>query len=166
MSDGGSSEGRRLRIGVVTYLNARPLTWCLSHTAAGMELVFDLPSRLADGLAAAQFEVALIPTIEYFRLPGAAVVSDACISTEGPVKSVKLYGRVPAGQVRGAHLEGDGVAAGDGDGVCANASSGILDAATPAIPSAGSAFTKVRRSTSVLFVLLAFFFFIKFLSQT
>ena len=100
-----AGHGGKLRIGVVTYLNARPLTSCLAQLAPDAELVVDLPSRLADGLAAGQLDVALIPSVEYFRHPGYVVVSDACVACDGPVRSVKLYGRVPVAQIHTLALD-------------------------------------------------------------
>lgn len=97
--------GQQLRIGVVTYLNARPLTFRLSQLAPNAQLVVDLPSRLADGLAAGELDVALIPSVEFFRHPGYVVVSDACVACDGPVRSVKLYGRVPVSQIRRLALD-------------------------------------------------------------
>jgi len=94
-----------IRVGAVTYLNAQPLTFCLERLAPDVELTIDLPSRLADGLATGRFDVAMIPSIEYFRNPGYIIVSDACISCDGPVKSVKLYGRVPIEQVHTLALD-------------------------------------------------------------
>lgn len=96
---------QRLRIGVVTYLNTRPLTFCLPQLAPDAELVVDLPSRLADSLGAGRLDVAVIPSVEYFRHPGYVIVSDACVACDGPVRSVKLYGRVPVSQIRTLALD-------------------------------------------------------------
>lgn len=82
---------RGLVVGAVSYLNTRPLVHGLG--GRGLTLRFDLPSRLADGLAAGSLDVALIPTIELFRGNGYSVVSDACIGCRGPVMSVKLFFR-------------------------------------------------------------------------
>jgi len=98
-------DGRPIRIGAVTYLNSRPLTDALARYLPGAKLIWDLPSRLADQLAAEQLDVALIPSFEYFRHRSFRVVSDACVACEGPVRSVKLFGRVPAGQVRTLALD-------------------------------------------------------------
>jgi len=80
-----------LRVGAVEYLNTRPLVHGLA--AAGVEVRYDLPSRLADRLAAGGLDVALVPVIEVFRGDGYRVVSDACIGCRGPVMSVKLFFR-------------------------------------------------------------------------
>jgi len=86
-----------LRVGAVKYLNTRPLVHGLA--AAGVRLEFDLPSRLADRLAAGSLDVALIPSIEMFRAPSKTIISDACIACRGPVMSVKLFLRTQPGRV-------------------------------------------------------------------
>jgi len=95
----------RLRVGAVRYLNARPLTFALERFLPEAEIVVDLPSRLADRLAAGRLDVALIPSIEAFRQEGVAIVSDACIACDGPVWSVKLYGRVPPERIGSLALD-------------------------------------------------------------
>ena len=99
------SERDGLRLGAVSYLNARPLTFCLERHAKDFQVTVDLPSRLADGLAAARLDVALAPSIEYLRNPGYSIVSDACVSCDGPVRSVKLYSRVPVRRIRTLALD-------------------------------------------------------------
>jgi chorismate dehydratase len=88
--------GPALRVGAVQYLNTKPLVHGLA--AAGIEVVYDLPSRLADRLADRRLDVALIPTVEVFR-GGHRIVSDACIGCRGPVMSVKLFFRTAPGRV-------------------------------------------------------------------
>ncbi len=56
-----------VRIGAVNYLNSKPLVCGLEALAPEVRLSFDLPSRLADSLAAGRLDVALIPTVEFFR---------------------------------------------------------------------------------------------------
>jgi len=58
---------RPIRVGAVNYLNTKPLIEGLSSFAPHAELHLDLPSRLADRLAAGDLDVGLIPVIEYFR---------------------------------------------------------------------------------------------------
>jgi len=94
-----------LRVGAVQYLNTRPLVHGLA--GRGVDLVYDLPSRLADRLAAGALDVALIPSIELFRGREYRVVSDACIGCRGPVMSVRLFFRTrPASVTRLAVDEG------------------------------------------------------------
>lgn len=88
---------RAPRVGAVQYLNTKPLVHGLA--ARGLQVVYDLPSRLADRLARRELDVALIPSIELFRGDGYRVVSDACIGCRGPVMSVKLFFRTPPERV-------------------------------------------------------------------
>ena len=94
-----------MRIGAVSYLNTKPLVYGLAELAPQHEILFDLPSRLADGLAAGALDVALIPTIESFQDPRYRVVSDACIACRGPVRSVKLFSRVRFEAIRTLALD-------------------------------------------------------------
>jgi chorismate dehydratase len=96
---------RLIRIGAVSYLNSRPLVLELGRLAPEAEVVVDLPSRLADGLAGGRLDVALIPSIEHFRQQGSQVVSDACVSCDGPVRSVMLYSRTPIERIRSLALD-------------------------------------------------------------
>jgi chorismate dehydratase len=100
-----STAGDRIRVGAVTYLNAKPLVAALAEVAPRAEIVIDHPSRLAEALAAGRLDVAMIPSIEYARHPGYTIVSDACIACDGPVRSVKLYGRVPVEDVHTLALD-------------------------------------------------------------
>ena len=58
-----------IRIGAVNYLNTKPLIFRLEQVLPRAEIVMDLPSRLADDLAAGRLDVALIPSIEYLGDP-------------------------------------------------------------------------------------------------
>lgn len=82
-----------MRIGAVNYLNSKPLVCGLEVGSPTDRLFFDLPSRLADSLAAGRLDVALVPLVEWLRNPGHVIVSDACVACRGPVLSVKLYFR-------------------------------------------------------------------------
>jgi chorismate dehydratase len=94
-----------MRIGAVNYLNSKPLVYGLEALAPQVRLSYDLPSRLADSLTAGRLDVALVPSVEFFRTPGSTVVSDACVACRGPVLSVKLHFRVPPGDVQRVALD-------------------------------------------------------------
>lgn len=94
-----------IRIGAVSYLNSKPLIEGLGELVPHAQLILDLPSRLADDLASGDLDVALIPSIEAFADPDYEIVSDACVATQGPVLSVKLYSRVPPGEIRRLALD-------------------------------------------------------------
>lgn len=99
------SNSEPLQIGAVSYLNSRPLIEGLEDLLPSATLVLDYPSRLADSLASGRLDVALIPSVEYFRRPGYEVISDACVAARGEVLSVKLYCRVHPGNIRRLALD-------------------------------------------------------------
>jgi chorismate dehydratase len=96
---------RPIRVGAVNYLNTKPLIEGLSSFAPHAELHLDLPSRLADRLAAGDLDVGLIPVIEYFRAGTYTVVPGVAIASRGPVLSVTLFSRVPWPQIRSVALD-------------------------------------------------------------
>ena len=98
-------EPAEVRLGAVSYLNSRPLVEDLEKLLPGSDIRLDYPSRLADSLGRRELDIALIPSIEYFRRPGYEIVSDACVAARGEVLSVKLYCRVHPGSIRRLALD-------------------------------------------------------------
>jgi chorismate dehydratase len=96
-----------LRIGAVSYVNTKPLIHTLQQRLGDRgRLTLDLPSRLADDLAAGRLDVALIPSVEYLRGgTNYEIVSDAVIACRGPVWSVRLLSRVPTPQIQTLALD-------------------------------------------------------------
>ncbi len=94
-----------VRIGAVNYLNTKPLICDLDQLAPEADLILDLPSRLADRLAAGELDVALIPVIEYFRAGTYSAVPNISIATRGPVLSVTLFSRKPWPEIRRVALD-------------------------------------------------------------
>ena len=94
-----------VRIGAVSYLNTKPLVYGLDQLLPDAEIIYDLPSRLADQLTAGQLDVALIPSIEYLQDPGYTIISDACIACRGPVYSVQLLSRKPIEEIKTLALD-------------------------------------------------------------
>jgi len=94
-----------LRVGAVNYLNTKPLIEGLTEFAPNVRLSLDLPSRLADQMAAGELDVGLIPVVEFFRAKNYSIVPGCSISSRGPVLSVTLFSRVPWDQIRSVSLD-------------------------------------------------------------
>ena len=96
-----------LRVGAVSYLNAKPLYHRLTEFAPEVVLEMDVPSRLADRLAAGSLDVALIPSVEYLRGAslGHEILPGFAIAAHGPVMSVKLFSRVPFRSIKRLALD-------------------------------------------------------------
>ena len=105
MAQSNPTDSRPLRVGAVNYLNTKPLIRGFQELAPHADLRMDLPSRLADTLAARRVDVALIPVVELLDRSDYRVVSDACIGCQGPVLSVKLFSRTQIQQIRSLALD-------------------------------------------------------------
>ena len=93
-----------LRVGTVPYLVGRPLDLGLVDEP-GIDLVYDVPARLVDGLRDGSLDVALVSSIELFRRPGYAYLADLAVSGRGYVSSVQVFLRRPAPEVRTIALD-------------------------------------------------------------
>ena len=81
----------RVRLGVVSYLNTRPLVEVLRTGAIDrdFELIYDVPSRCAERLHMGETDVALIPAVEIGRgRDPYRIVPNVGIISNGPVGSV------------------------------------------------------------------------------
>ncbi len=95
-----------LRISVVDFLNARPLTWGLLHAPPpGVEVSRDVPSVCAARLARGEADVGLIPSIEYQRIPELAVVPGLGIAASSEVRSVLLVSDVSRERITSVSLD-------------------------------------------------------------
>jgi chorismate dehydratase len=94
-------RGGAPRVAASSYLNTAPLIWSFARgpRRGEVELLTDTaPARCADMLARGQAEAALVPVIEYQRLPETAIVPGVCVGARREVQSVVLV-------TRGATLE-------------------------------------------------------------
>jgi chorismate dehydratase len=89
---------RAVRIGSVSYLNAKPLIYGLDE-AEDLRLTLDVPSRLLDGLRDRRFEVALLPVIDFQRLEGLRVLTSGGIGCDGPTLTVRIFSQVPISKI-------------------------------------------------------------------
>jgi chorismate dehydratase len=95
-----------IRISVVDFLNARPLTWGLLHEPPpGVAVSRDAPSVCAAKLASGEADVGLIPSIEYQRIPDLKVVPGLGIAAASEVRSVLLVSNVSRAKIRSVSLD-------------------------------------------------------------
>jgi chorismate dehydratase len=93
-----------IRIGAVSYLNARPLVEGLERSPA-FTVRYDLPSTCASLLHAGEIDLGLIPSIEYLRGGPYRLVPDCAVASDGPVASVAIFTSVPIERVRSIALD-------------------------------------------------------------
>ena len=94
------------KVGAVSFLNTKPLIYpLLQSSPPDVDLSLDYPSLLADKLQQRQLDVALIPTIEYFRQPNYRIIPNISISSKGAVRSILLFSQKPITDCRTVRLD-------------------------------------------------------------
>jgi chorismate dehydratase len=84
------------RMAASSYLNTAPLIWSFTYGSMqnSVELLTDsAPAVCGDMLANGDAEIALVPVIEYQRIPGILVVPNICVGSRTRVRSVVLATR-------------------------------------------------------------------------
>jgi chorismate dehydratase len=98
---------QKLRISIVQYLNTAPLVWGFTYGpfAGKYDLSFTVPSQCAEALRSGAADIAIIPAIEYQRIPGLAVLPDLAIASRNQVRSLLIVAKKPIEQVRSIALD-------------------------------------------------------------
>jgi chorismate dehydratase len=98
---------KSLRISIVQYLNTAPLVRGFTHgpLRGKYELSFTVPSQCAEALRSGAADVAIIPAIEYQRIPGTVILPNLSIASKKSVRSLLLVSRKPIEQVKRLALD-------------------------------------------------------------
>ena len=98
---------KKIKVGIVSYLNTRPLLYGLKlpPIANEIQLVEENPARLAELLIDDEIEVGLIPIAVIPQLEKYFICGDYCIATETEVASVCLFSEVPVNQIERVYLD-------------------------------------------------------------
>jgi chorismate dehydratase len=97
-----------MRIAASTYLNSAPLVY--SFTQGFLRRKYDFigdeaPSQCAEMLRTGLCEIALIPLIEFQRIPGLRIAPDIAVASKKRVRSVLIASRRPLEEVRTLTLD-------------------------------------------------------------
>ena len=86
-----------LKMAASTYLNSAPLVWSFLNGPRREEvsLIDAVPAQCAELLRQLDVEVALIPVIEYQRIPNISLISNVCVGSKTEVRSVLLVSKQP-----------------------------------------------------------------------
>lgn len=96
------------RIAASTYLNSAPLVYIFTEGPLKNDYIYlpDVaPSRCAAMLRDKECEIALIPVIEYQRIPNLSIIPNICVGAHHQVKSVLLASKVPIQHIKRVTLD-------------------------------------------------------------
>ena len=79
-----------MKVGAVPYLNGKPLVHGLDREP-GIELISDVPSKLAEMLRDREIAGGLVSVFACFENPSLEMVTGISISCDGPAESVRLF---------------------------------------------------------------------------
>jgi len=84
-----------LTVAASTYLNSAPLIWSFLHgpRREQLKLIDAVPAQCAQLLREAAVDVALIPVIEYQRIPNISLIANVCVGSKTEVRSVLLVSK-------------------------------------------------------------------------
>jgi len=97
-----------MRIAASTYLNSAPLVFSFTQGLLNKKYDFvgdESPSRCAEMLRSGECEIALIPVIEFQRIPGLRIIPEIAVASKNRVRSVLIASRRPLEEVRTLTLD-------------------------------------------------------------
>lgn len=101
------SQADRWRLGVVSYLNSRPLIAGLELDSR-IEIILDVPARLPGMLDRGEVDAALVPVIDLLDEDRDwRIISDACIGCDGETLTVRVFSRGSPQSIRRLLVDGD-----------------------------------------------------------
>ena len=104
---GDEMNGKKVRVGIVNYLNTKPLLYGLERPPVNsrIELVGDYPARVAAMLYNDEIDIGLVPVATLPGLGEYHVVGNYCIGAEGEIASVALFSEVPLPEIKKVYLD-------------------------------------------------------------
>ncbi|HEY6062129.1 MAG TPA: menaquinone biosynthesis protein [Chitinophagaceae bacterium] len=103
----GGAGGHKIRVGVVNYLNTKPLLYGLERPPIKdlIELKGNYPAKVAQMLMDGEIDVGLVPVAVLSQLSDYHVVGNYCIGAEGEIASVALFSEVPMKEIKKVYLD-------------------------------------------------------------
>jgi chorismate dehydratase len=93
-----------MKIGRIPYINCYPVYGAIDRGIVGLdaELVDGVPTDLNRRMGAGELDISVVSAVEYAREADRyLLLPDLAISCDGPVRSVMLFSRRPAGELGG-----------------------------------------------------------------
>jgi chorismate dehydratase len=97
----------KIKVGIVNYLNTKPLIFGLEQepVSALIDLKGGHPAAIAEMLLSGSIDIGLVPVAIIPHLPSYHIAGNYCIGTEGEIASVALFSDVPMQEIRKVYLD-------------------------------------------------------------
>ena len=96
-----------MKIGRIPYINCYPVYGAIDRGVVKLDaqLIDGVPTDLNRRMAARELDISVVSAVEYARDPGRyLLLPDLAISCDGPVRSVMLFSKLPAGELRSRNV--------------------------------------------------------------
>jgi chorismate dehydratase len=97
------------KISLVSFRNTLPFEYGLKHSGLDINLSKDVPSMAAYKLKEGLVDIGLVPVASLHDYKHFHIISDYCIGSDGPVKSVMLYANKPIEKLKQIVLDSNSV---------------------------------------------------------
>ncbi|MBM3158722.1 MAG: menaquinone biosynthetic enzyme MqnA/MqnD family protein [Bacteroidota bacterium] len=97
----------KIRVGIVNYLNTRPLLKGLAQLALDGDILLTqhYPAQIAEDLILGKIDVGLVPVAVIPQLKEGRIIGSHCIATTGTVASVCLFSELPIEKLETIYLD-------------------------------------------------------------
>ncbi len=98
---------KKIRVGIVDYLNTKPLLYGLQHepVAKKIELIGQYPSQLVESLISGEIDLGLLPVVAIPGLPQHHIVGHYGIASDGEIASVALFSDCHLQEIKKIYLD-------------------------------------------------------------
>ncbi len=94
-------------VGCVPYVNAIPLVEMFEEMGAAspVKVIYRVPSKLPALLESGEAQAILVSSVDSLRTPNRKMAEGVCIGSQQQVKSVRLFSKVPFGEIKTLALD-------------------------------------------------------------
>ncbi len=97
----------KINVTAVSYLNTKPFLFGLiaKNWDSNLNIELDIPAACAQKLIEGSADIGLVPVATLLQQPTLQVISDYCIGSDGPVRTVSLFAEKPVEELKRIYLD-------------------------------------------------------------
>lgn len=97
----------KINVTAVSYLNTKPFLFGLiaKNWDSNLNIELDIPAACAQKLIEGSADIGLVPVATLLQQSNLNVISDYCIGSDGPVRTVSLFAEKPVEELKRIYLD-------------------------------------------------------------